>query len=197
MTRLLLAALAVLLSGCAALVVPPEPPPEARPVFLLDHGRHATLVLSHPDGGLVRYAYGDLAYYGHNRVGLWRALAAVAWPTPGGLGRRELEAPASPAGVRQAVAVPIEAVHVLVVAADRAAALGARLDARFARGYPQRRFNPWYDLVFVPDPAPYWLGNNSNLRVAAWLEALGVEVRGGPLWSRWTVRAPGRGGRTE
>jgi hypothetical protein len=96
--------------------------------------------------------------------------------------------------VRQAVAVPIEAALALVVSADRAAAPGARVDARFARGYPPRRFNPGYDLVVVPDPAPCWLGNNANPRVAAWLEALGAAVRGG---SRWTLRAPGRAGRTE
>ena len=183
-------AAALLLTGCAAVVVPPDRPTDPEPVFLLDHGRHATLVLSRGDGRLVRYAFGDWAYYARNRVGFRRGAAALLWATPAALGRRELAGTATAAGVRSAVRVPIETLHRLEVAGSRVATLGARLNARFARRLAQRRFNPWYDLVFVPVSESYWLGNNSNQRVAAWLEVLGAEVRGASLWSRWVLRPP-------
>ena len=50
--------LVVLLGGCTTTVVVPPAPEQPRAVFLLDHGRHATLVLETAEGGLVRYAYG-------------------------------------------------------------------------------------------------------------------------------------------
>ena len=51
------------LSGCGTtLIVPPDKPRDPAPVFVLDHGRHTSLVLSAANGTLHRYAYGDLAY---------------------------------------------------------------------------------------------------------------------------------------
>jgi hypothetical protein len=180
-------AAALLLAGCTTVLQPPADPSDPQPAFLLDHGRHATLVLPRPEGGLVRYAYGDWAYYGRNRTGVLRGMAALLWPTPAALARRELAGPASRAGVRRAVQVGIEAIHVLPVAGDRARALRQRLDARFAEYGDSRRDNPWYDLTFVRLPERYWMFSNSNQRTAAWLGELGVEVRGAALWSRWRV----------
>ncbi|MEF8793109.1 hypothetical protein [Thiohalorhabdus sp.] len=177
----------LLLMGCTTVLEEPAPEGEARPVFLLDHGRHATLVLVRPDGGLVRYAYGDWAYYGCNRTGFGRAAAALLWPTRAGLGRRELAGPAAPEGVRSAVNVPIQALHTVVVARKRSAALQGRLDRVFWEADSTRHLNRWYDLVFVPHPDTYHLFRNSNRRVAAWLKELGVAVRGPAIWSSWRV----------
>ncbi|MFW5955095.1 MAG: hypothetical protein ACOCSG_07320, partial [Guyparkeria sp.] len=45
-----------LLSACATTIVPPESVEQSQAVFVLDHGRHSSLVLPHPEG-FVRYAY--------------------------------------------------------------------------------------------------------------------------------------------
>lgn len=183
-------AVALLLGGCATALVPPAEPSRPRPAFLLDHGRHATLVLVRPGGGLVRYSYGDWAYYGRNRTGAGRGLAALLWRTPAALGRRELSGPATATGVRRAVRVVIEDLHALEVAGERSEGLQRRLDARFAEHSRTRRFNRWYDLAFVRLPDSYSLAHNSNTRVGVWLEELGVAVRGRPFWSSWRVERP-------
>lgn len=138
----------------------------------------------------MRYAYGDWAYYGRNRTGFAGGVAALLWPTRAGLGRRELEGPATPDGVRSAVAVVIEELHTLEVAAGRSRALQRRLDGLFTQAAATRRLNRWYDLAFVHHPGTYHLFRNSNMRVARWLEELGVTVRGPALWSSWRVTRP-------
>lgn len=181
-----MAGMALLGSGCATRLVPPDAAPEPRPVFLLDHGRHASLVLPDGDGGLVRYAFGDWAYYARNRTGVYRGLRALMWPTPAALGRRELAGPVEPRRVRRAVAVVIREMHVLEVPAGRLAALRRRLARRFAAAAVHYD-NRLYDLTFARLDEAYWLGNSSNQRVAAWLGELGVRTRGPALRSVWRV----------
>ena len=53
------ALLALGVAGCTTVVVPPARVVEPAQVALLDHGRHASLVLETAEGGMVRYPYGD------------------------------------------------------------------------------------------------------------------------------------------
>jgi len=177
--------LTLLLGACTTTLIPPAEVEDPRRAFLLDHGRHTTLVLPGAHGGLIRYAYGDWDYYARDRTGLWQGARALLWPTRAGLGRRELAGPATEAGVRHAVGVGVREVIPLSVEADRVAALRRDLDTAFRRHGDRRRENRRYDLVFAPHPQSYSLVSNSNGRVARWLERLDVRVSGWPLWSRW------------
>lgn len=179
-------ALAALLAGCAHTVEPPRNVVEPVPVFLLDHGRHASIVLPRGEGG-VRYAYGDWAWYALDRTGPLRALDTLLLRTPGTLGRRTLPGPPTLDAVRLQVRVPIEHAWRIEVERARARALDDALTARFAEGVARRVQSPLYDLEFVPDPAPYSIGHNSNHVVAEWLRALGCRVRMRGPWSAWRV----------
>ena len=183
---------AALLAGCTTRLVPPVDPAEPVPAFLLDHGRHASLVLPDGEGGLARYAYGDWAYYARNRTGAWRGLRALLWPTPAALGRRALPGPVARWRVRRSVGVVIRELYVLKVASARVAALRERLERRFDTAPGPRHANRRYDLTFVRLDETYWLGANSNQRVAAWLAELGVAVSGGGWRSAWSVARPAR-----
>jgi hypothetical protein len=176
--------------GCATAIVPPPAPPDPRPVFLLDHGRHSSLVLPTPEGGAVRYAYGDWNYYALRRTGLLQALPALLWPTRAGLGRRELAGPAEAEAIRRQVRVGIERLYRIVVSAGAVDRLRARLDGIYESRRHTRVYNAAYDLEFVHHPRPYWGFHNSNQVVASWLEALGCDVRGLGLFSRWKVEPP-------
>lgn len=188
-SRILFAALLILLQGCDTIIVPPKVASGGVPVFLLDHGRHSSLVLPTPSGHIVRYAYGDWHYYALAETTPYRALGALFWPTQGALGRRELPGPPTLAAVEQQVKVPIVHVYPLIVESSKAEALRDHLQAIFTGNAANLVYNPLYDLYFVPDPQPYDLAHTSNQEVADWLMRLGCQIRGGPTFlSNWKIQ---------
>lgn len=183
----LLLATLLTLGGCGTTaIVPPSRPLDPVPVFVLDHGRHTSLVLTAADGSLHRFAYGDWRYYAERDTGLWSALAALLWPTPGALGHRLLPGPPTAEAVARQVRVAIRALHVLQVERQRAQALHARLQGIIAAA-PRRLEVPEVDLAFVPHPRDYSLAHNSNQAVADWLSELGCMVARRPVLSGWHI----------
>lgn len=176
---------ATLLAGCSAVVTRPPPPGTPVPAFLLDHGRHASLVLPRGEG-LARYAYGDWRWFVERRTGSGSALHALFGPSRAALGRGLLEGPATAAAVQRQVGVLVQQLLEIPVEAGRARALTERLDALLADGGEAPPGHP-YDLVFVTHPEPYRLGHNSNHVAADWLRALGCTVTGDPTLGKWRI----------
>lgn len=168
------------LAGCASYlaphVTPPPTPEHPRTVYILDHGRHSSLVLARADGSLMRYSYGDWRYYAAGDTGAMSTLQAGLMPTQGALGRRQLPGPADEARVRQQVLVWIKTLLTLQAEAERVDALIADLEAIYQQNLATRIYRNDYDLKFVHHPSPYHLKNNSNRMVAEWLIFLGAEV---------------------
>ncbi|TVS12696.1 MAG: hypothetical protein EA419_03940 [Wenzhouxiangella sp.] len=185
---------ALLLSACAGVVTRPDPEADldTRAVMLLDHGRHSSLVLTRADQSMVRYLYGDWRWYAERDTGFLRAFPTLFAPTRSALGRRQLAAPATEASLRRQIPVYIQAVHGFAVASERIDRLDRRLDEHFADHIEKSLFNDYYDLEFVPGPRPYTLFDNSNHVVADWLEELGVDVRGSPIFGHWRVENDSR-----
>jgi hypothetical protein len=159
-------------------------------VFLLDHGRHASLVLPGGDGGIVRYSYGDWQYYAQVDRGVSEASAAILWPTRAGLGRRELRGPSGATSVLGQVGVRVEGLYEVIVDAARIDALRIGLDSIYEANLETRIYNAAYDLEFVHHPSAYWALHNSNEVVGVWLKELGCRVRRPVLFSNWTVEPP-------
>ncbi len=188
--RLMLLLCVLPLAGCGTWTVMPPPAPERPlPIFLLDHGRHASLVLPRADG-MVRYSYGHWDWYVLNRNAPYRASGVLFGRSEAGLGRRVLPGPARMAWVRRQVRVPIEYAWRIEVEAAQANRLDRRLGELFAGQADALIDNPLYDLEFVPHPTPYSLFHNSNHQVAEWLRKLGNTVEGGGPYSRWRVVEP-------
>lgn len=178
-------------SGCTARLTEPSAPSSPVSALLLDHGRHASLVLPGTDDGTVRYSFGDWRYYAKGDTRLRSGIKALFWPTPSALGRRELEAEPEEAAVRGALRVVAEAVFTLQVEEHRARALRTRLDSLFLEGREEAfHYNAGYDLEFVRHPATYWFGRNSNQVLAEWLRELGISVEGLTLTSSWKMEHP-------
>jgi hypothetical protein len=176
----------LLLAGCGTtVVIAPQEPREPLPVFLLDHGRHTSLVLPAPDGSVTRYAYGDWEFYAERKTGPGHAVAAILWPTGSALGRRHLAGPPTEAAVLAQVRVGIQEIHPLYVEASRVMSLRDRLNSYFEVG--EVRETPEVDLSFVPYPHRYSLHHNSNTVIADWLTELGAEVSRRPVWAGWRV----------
>ncbi|MGY6553995.1 MAG: hypothetical protein ACXIUM_05690 [Wenzhouxiangella sp.] len=165
---------------------------ETRPVFLLDHGRHASLVLTRADGQLVRYAHGDWVWYAEDRGGPLRALSTLLLPTRSAIGRRELGPVRDERQLEHQMRVGVDAIHRLDAPAGKIDALDQSLSELFDQQADQALFNPRFDLEFVPGPRPYTVFDNSNHQVAEWLDSLGIPVRGSPMFGRWrlAVEAP-------
>jgi len=187
-TRVTAMAMVLLLSGCGTTYLqPPMDPPDPRTVFVVDHGRHTSLVISTETGSLVRYAYGDWRYYADRDTRLRTGAAALFCRTPSTLARRELPGPPDPATLRAQLRVGVEVIHTLQVSGAAADRLRDELDGLHAGGALEHQFVAEYDLVFAPYPQPYTWRNNSATKIASWLEQMGVEIKGPALVARWSV----------
>ncbi len=176
------------LAGCTSVIVPPADPAEPVRVLVLDHGRHSSLVLPAPDGGAVRYSYGDWDYYVLEQTDLASGLHALVRPSAAALGRQALPGPVQADAIRSQLRVQVVEALEVVVAAEATRRLYGELEALFAEGRARAlHHNATIDVYFVPHPLDYTLAHNSNLVVGQWLEALGCTVRGRPLLSNWRV----------
>lgn len=180
----------VFLSGCGYTLNPPALPSNPTQVFLLDHGRHSSLVLPTKGNEMIRYSYGDWDWYALNKRGFRSAGHALLQSSPAALGRQIFYSVPLEESVRRAVQVNIENIISIMVERDRVDLLNTRLEHIFAENRQHIHHNPSYGVDFVPHPAHYSLSNNSNKVVAKWLRELGVEVRGGGPFSRWKLAAP-------
>lgn len=186
---LLLATLGIFsFSGCTISVIPPAAPDDPRPVYLLDHGRHTSMVVSKANGDMVRYAYGEWRWYAEDDTGFWRSIDTLFTPTQGALGRRELAGPPTGDNVRLRVRVIVQTLHELQVAGDAADKLIQQLDAIHQHNPEETHYQPLYDLEFAPHPRDYSLAYHSKDALKGWLEMLGCEVSGGGPLSGWQVR---------
>ena len=186
---LLLASLA-LLTGCGGVVIPlPADPVQTRSVILLQHARHSSLVLTRADASRVRYAYGDWAWYVEEDEGLLSGARALFWPSPAALGRAELPPAQTGEQLARVIGVGIDHAHLLSASPQAVDALLARLEQTYATRAAEPHYSATRALAFVPHAQPYHLWHNSNHVVAGWLRALGMQVRGSPLFGVWRVAA--------
>ncbi len=178
--------LPTLLGGCGFTVTPPPSPANPVPLFLLDHGRHASLVLP-ADEGMVRYSYGDWEWYAMSRTGAIEGSRALVGPNPAALSRKVLSVSPTEQVLRQALPMVIEHAFLIPVEAKNAARLRERLENLFFENRETLHHNPAYGIDFVKHPDPYSLNHNSNTVVAGWLRELGAEVRGSGPFSDWKI----------
>lgn len=178
------------LHGCAATIIPPENPPNPRPAFVLDHGRHTTLVVVDSGGRPVRYAFGELGWYTDGQIGIFRGMGAMLLPASGTLGRRVLEGKPSASNVLQRVGVNVEHLYCIAVDGERADELQRMLNSIFKENLATARYHSGWNLEFVEHPADYWFGQTSNQAVENWLVKLGSEVTGVTAFAKWKVQQP-------
>lgn len=179
--------LLVTLGGCAGHVMPTSGLDHPDTVYLVDHGRHASVVL--PDGdGVVRYSYGEWNWYVLGQRGVWAGLSALAWPTQGGLGRKRLDETDHPPLPEALTPEGRQVVYALPAETARVDALRKRLDAYFEAPSASPTYSTTHGLYFVPYPRDYWAGHQSNMKVVEWLRELGMEVNGSAWLSRWRIK---------
>ena len=179
---------AVVLTGCTITVTPPSSPVDPVTVYLIDHGRHSSLVLPREDGTMTEYAFGEWEWFAKMNDGLIRAPFIMLIPSQGTLGRRTLDAPATRESVLDQT--PLENLHVVIVERSDATALLARLDARFDDAIESAHHNEVYGLTFVKDEADYCLFSHCNAMTEKWLRELDCRTSGMCLDADFRVKEP-------
>jgi hypothetical protein len=190
--------------GCATRVAPPRDVVDPVAVYIVDYGRHASLLLpvGEPEPGSLsrttmrEYSFGDWVYYANNDNSVRNGARALLWKSEGTLGRRDLpglgpaldEAPIE-LEARIERRLQVEWVHAVVVERAAAAELLAVLDARFEAGAQNRPaiYNERLDLDFVPDGMSYSLLRHCNHSMRDWLTEMGADSYGAPLISEFKV----------
>lgn len=185
---LILSSILLILAGCSARITPPATPETPRSIFILDHGKHSSLVLSQANGDLIRYSYGDWRYYAQAQTGLFSGFRAIALPSKAALGRRELPGPATAENVQQQVKVGIENMLSLEAEAEAVDRLLEQLQHKFDASRDSLLYRPEYDLEFVQHPVNYTFRHNSNRVLGDWLKELGSDIHGWPLLSDWKLQ---------
>lgn len=178
--------LAVLATGCAATVVPPEHPEDPRAAFILDHGRHTSLVVVDSGGRPVRYAFGELGSESGD-IGILRGMGAMLMPESGTLGRKVLPGPPTPDSVMKAIGVGVETMYCIAVSGERSDRLQRILNLVFEENLASAKYNAGWNLEFVEHPEDYWFGSTSNQAVENWLVELGCDVSGVTSFANWKV----------
>jgi hypothetical protein len=185
---LLLAMCVLLLTACTSVIVPPEHVADPVSVFVLDHGRHSSLVLPSDAGGAVRYSYGDWEYYALNQTGLGSGLRALLWPTPAALGQQLLAGQIDADSVARQLRIGV--LESFEVKVERAAVrqLQLELGGIFDGARETLHYSAAYDVHFVHHPEPYTINYNSNRMVGRWLQQLGCTITGRPVLSNWRIK---------
>ena len=175
-------------SGCTWRVHPPASVADPARVYLLDYGRHSSIVMPAPNRDLVEYAFGDWNWFAANKNDPFHAIGALFFSGSSTLGRRFLQ--------------PVADINTLVkmtgahrgegfdVSAERAAALAASLDQSYRNDLDTKIFNPRTGLDHVRSDEPYGLIHNCNSETAKWLRSIGCDVDGTTLYSHFKVIAP-------
>lgn len=186
---LLLPLLVGLLAGCGATILPPASVEQSRPVYLLQHARHSSLLLTAADSSRVRYAYGDWAWYVEEREGVASGTRAVLWPSRAALGRLPLPPAQEGEQLAWVIGVGIDRAYCMQLEGRLVDQLLAELDAQYHASDLSPHFSATRNLYFVRHPRGYTLLHNSNHVTASWLSSLGVRVHGSPALGRWEMGA--------
>ncbi|MFP5387437.1 MAG: hypothetical protein ACLGHN_15270 [Bacteriovoracia bacterium] len=175
------------LFSCTTTIVCPKPN-NGVSVSIIDHGRHASLLMQANQDEMVRYAYGDWKYFALRETGLWSGARALLWPTQAGLGRKVLKGnieDVSPQGPLNEV---VEEVLTFKVEKKRADRFREEMEKIYWDNIKSKYDNEVYGLEFVHHPEPYSLASNSNLVLVQWLERLGCEGSDMTFLSKWEVQ---------
>lgn len=164
------------LVGCTTNVHPPAALTEPTTVWIVDYGRHASLLLPQNSSRLVEFEYGEWRWFALDETQWWRAAWVNLVPCQGALARRDISAPATDELLRERLKA--RSLIALQVEGPRMSQLRERLEARFEAGAATMIHNTRYELDFVKDPSHYWAWHNCHTVVRGWLRELGCRVEG-------------------
>ena len=184
---LLVMVIALCSTGCSTTVIAPMNPSHPADVFIIDYGRHVSLILPQPDDELlVEYAYGDWGWFALDKSKSFNVFPTLLWPTRGTLGRWEWDMEPNAEAMRHRI--PCEGVQEVTVETSAIADLLAQLDERYQRHIDTLHYQSLYQLNFVHDDQSYWAFHNCNHVLAIWLRDLGCKTHGFAMFADFRIK---------
>lgn len=181
----LLGLIFLVVPGCAWTVQPPAVVKDPVPVWISEYGRHCRVAVPSGQSTFIEYGFGEWNFYGREKRDFCSTLRAGGGFGTGAFSRRELvPGPDGTVGPAQTGGTRSESVSVERALAE---SLRAKLDARWQANQQTVRRREIDGVVVSRDPARYHVFRNSNHATAEWLQELGCEVRGFPLFSNFRV----------
>ena len=189
----LLSIYALAIAACTTTIRPPANPVDPVSVFVIDYGRHSSLMIPRADDSgaptaLREYAYGDWNWFARDRSGVLDILPTLFLPTRGTLGRWDWHIGADKENVKRFV--HCEEILELHIARRDATALLAELDARYQSHIDTQIESELYQLRFVHHDQPYHLLNSCNLVLMRWLKTLDCDIEGWPILADFRIPDP-------
>jgi hypothetical protein len=173
------------IGGCTTTIIAPANPPHPVTILVTDYGKHSSLLLPDPHGGLVEYAFGDWYYFARGHDNLIAGIIALIHSSQSTLGRRWVMMNTDAPYANQLIGA--ERTQRLIVDADKVDALRHELDLEYARHIDSEVFNDKEHFYFVKCDEPYNLFHNCNNVTAQWLRKLGARTDGPAMFSRFRV----------
>ena len=172
-------------AGCTTTIIPPPPSGDDVPVFVTDYSRHSSILLPAPEGHYNEYAFGDFNWFALSHTTAGDAIHAVFASAGSTLGRRQLKLTDN----IDAVVHDTDAETVIRLKAPRAKVnqLREQLDADFFARHDTVTYNPDSGMWFVRSREPYRGWHNCNHLTARWLRALGCDIRGTAMFSKFRI----------
>ncbi|MBX3359054.1 MAG: DUF2459 domain-containing protein [Phycisphaeraceae bacterium] len=181
--------LAVAAGGCATTVVPPKNPHDPVSVYIVDYGKHSSLMVPRDNDRVTEFAFSSWT---------WEALKWNTWlnvfpiltsPSQGTLCVKEWPGPLNEMTIRmQTTADVVYNVRVSKQDVDR---LIAKLDEAYRKREDELIFHAPTGWVYVKSDTSYWSAHTCNTEVAVWLEELGCTVKGQQVYADFQVTNPG------
>jgi hypothetical protein len=174
------------LGGCTTTLIPPVAPSRPTTILITDYGKHSSLLLPDPAGGMVEYAFGDWDYFALGHKGLCVGFIALIHSPQSTLGRRWVLIDVNAPDVYRLLGA--ERTQRLVVDSDRVKSLLQRLNQEYARHLDTEIYSAIEQMHFVHCDEQYDVFHNCNNVTADWLKSLGVRVDGLAVFSKFRVQ---------
>ena len=171
--------LIVLLSvvtGCGAVVTAPVQVQQPVKIYLVDYGKHSSLIFPNGEKSMYEFAWGDFDWFALGEQSIWSGFRALLFSNGSGFGIREyrhittLEELKKVNGARSILTIDVEGKKL-----DK---LQSELMARYKPKESHLVYYPPDSMLFAFSREHYWFGYNCNHKTCDWLQTLGCEVHG-------------------
>lgn len=171
------------LPACTWRIVPPPPSVAEDTVYVSLYGRHTRLALpANDDSRYIEYGFGDWRYYALAERSWTSGVRALFSSQRSAMSRREVNLTRYGNPTAAFFSERTEAVTVPEAEVDELRRELERTWSRSEGAVIDRNHHRYKEVAW-----DYSLANNSNRQTAAWLEALGCDIDGFPLWGAFRV----------